>query len=171
MLYGTIVVFVIAAMTENETLFKPLLAALAIQSIRIYLVNSKYKIDFEEKTFQFPRSDIENSIFQIIIGARYWNLMRNKTINLNEIENIYLDTKRWETKTRQQIGTHKDGKSRYGTVTKKHVRYRLNIAGAFGSVNLSFLERQKRDEVRNALQQAVKDLSGRNIDRKIAEFS
>lgn len=171
MVYGTIVVFIVASSSGNETLFKPLLAALTIQSIWIYVVNSKYKIDFENKSFQFPRSDVENSIFQILIGARYWNLMRKKTVRLAEIENLYIDTKRWETKSRKQIGNYKDGKQRYGNVTKKHVRFRLNVTGEFGSVNLSFLERQKRDEVRSALQKAVKEVTGKNIDRKIAEFS
>ena len=70
-----------------------------------------------------------------------------------------------------QVGNYKDGKQRYGNVTKKHIRFRINVTGSFGSANLSFLDRQKRDEVRSTLQTAVKKTTGKNIDRKVSEFS
>ena len=54
---------------------------------------------------------------------------------------------------------------------KNHVRYTLNITGIFGSANLQFLSRQKRDEVRNAIQQCVKQLNNKDIDKKVAEFN
>jgi hypothetical protein len=165
---GIVIVFVSSG---NEEILYGLVVLLLVQSIVIYRANSKYTINIEQNSFIFPRSDIENSIFQILIGAKYWNLMRTKSVSLSEIENIYIDTKRWETKTKKQVGNYKDGKARHGTVTKKHVRFRINVTGSFGSANLSFLDRQKRDEVRSALQVAVKKSTGKNIDRKVSEFS
>ena len=167
--WGGIVVFFVSS--GNLELLTTLALVLLVQSIVIYRANSKYTIDIENNHFIFPRSDIENSIFQILIGAKYWNLMRTNSVALSEIDNIYIDTKRWETKTRKQVGNYKDGKQRYGNVTKKHVRFRINVTGSFGSANLSFLDRQKRDEVRSALQVAVKKTTGKNIDRKVSEFS
>jgi len=144
---------------------------ICVQSILIYLRNSKYIIDFDRSTFTFPRTDIENSILEILIGSRYWNLMRTKTIQLSDIDNIYIDTKRWSTSYRKRVGNYKSGAAKYRTSKKRHIRYTINITGSFGGANLSFLGRQKRDEVRSMLQGSVKDVTGRNIDRKIAEFS
>ncbi len=142
-----------------------------IQSIFIYLANRTYIVDLETGLITFPRSDIENSIMAIILLYPYWNLMRTMTINASEIENLYLDTKRWSTKHKVSNGTTAGGKTKYKTETKNHVRYTINIAGTFGSANLQFLDRQKRDEVRNAIQQCVKQHSGKNIDRKVSEFN
>ena len=129
----------------------------------MYSKNSSTLIDLSAGVIVFPRSDIENSVLQIILLAPYWNLMRRKTVHALEVENIYIDTKRWTSKSKSFINGKK--------INKKNVRYTLNIAGTFGSANLQFLERQKRDEVRNAIQQCVKKHSGKNIDRKVAEFS
>ena len=96
--------------------------------------------------------------------------MRTMTIDSSEIENIYMDTKRWTTKHKKYMGVTTGGKAKYKTKTKNHVRYTINIAGTFGSANLQFLDKQKRDEVRNALQQSVKRYTDKNIDRKVAEF-
>lgn len=158
----------------NDNLFSVCLILTAIvffQSIIIYIANRKYVIDLEEGTFKFPRSDMENSIIAIILLFRYWNLMRTKTINCDEIENIYIDTKRWTTKNKTGTGLTSIGKTKYTTTTKNHVLYTINIAGAFGSANLPFSNRQKRDEVRNAIQQCVHYHKGKNIDKKVAEFN
>ena len=157
--------------TAIDTVLFTLPGLLLIQSIVIYRANSKYEINVENNSFIFPRSDIENSIFQILIGARYWNLMRTKSVALSEIDNIYIDTKRWQTKTRTRVGSYKDGRAKHGTVTRKNVRFRINVTGSFGGANLSFLHRQKRDEVRSALQAAVSETTGKKIDRKVSEFS
>ena len=142
-----------------------------LQSIIIYFANRKYIIDLDTNLITFPRSDIENSIFAIILLYPYWNLMRTITINASDIENIYLDTQRWSTKNKISTGLTADGKTKYKTETKNHVRYTLNITGFFGSANLQFLSRQKRDEVRNAIQQCVKKNTNKNIDIKVAEFN
>ncbi len=145
--------------------------AALIQSFFIYFANVKYIIDTKKGFITIPKSDIENSILEIILLFRYWNLMRRITIECNEIENIFIDTKRWSTKNKIYTGTTNAGKSKYRTETKNHIRYTINITGIFGSANLSFLDRQKRDEVRNAIQQCVHYHTGKNIDKKIAEFN
>jgi len=104
----------------------------------------------------FPRSDIENSILDIVLLKPYWNLMWKMTVNSIEIENLYLDTRRWSTST--------------GGRKKKHVLYCLNVVGVFGSASFEFVSRQKRDEVRNAISQAAKKHKNTNIDNKVAEF-
>lgn len=141
------------------------------QSILIYFANRRYVVDLESGLITFPRTDIENSILAIILLFPYWNLMRTKTIHASEIENLYLDTKRWTTSHKVSNGTTASGKTKYKTETQKHVRYTINVVGTFGSANLQFLDRQKRDEVRNAIQQCVKNHSGKNIDRKVSEFN
>ena len=131
---------------------------LLMQSFRIYAVNSKYSIDMVSGKVRMPSTDLENSLLDIVLFKPYWNLMRSTQINASDIENIYLDTKRWSTKTKS-------------TKWKKHVRYNINLAGRFGSANLQFINRQKRDEVRNALQQACRVHGNRDVDRKVAEIS
>lgn len=171
-LYGLVLLGVLAFLGFPYAV--PLGALVAVQSVIIYFANRRYYIDNEAGTFTFPRSDIENRIFHILLLAPYWNLMRTRTVSLSDIENIYLDTQRWTSKRQKLfVPTNKDGSSsRHGsTVNKKHIRYTLNITGSFGSANLQFLSRQKRDELRNALQQSIKNASGRNVDKKVAEFS
>ena len=175
--WGSVVGFILSALVGGdkygtEVFLSFFLPIFLVQSLIIYRANEKYIIDTKNNSFTFPRSDIENSIFAILIGARYWNLMRRKRVALTEIQNVYIDTKRWSTKHKVQSGNYKDGRARFRTDTKKHERFRINITGSFGSANLSFLDRQKRDEVRSALSVAVKEKTGgRNIDRKVSEFS
>ena len=140
-----------------------------IQSVLIYLANRRYIIDLETGHITFPRSDVENSLLAIIVLAPYWNRMRTKTIHASEVENIYIDSKKWSTKSKMPYGFTAKGKPKYKTI--QNIRYNVNIVGTFGSANLVFQERQKRDEVRNAIQQCVKKISGKNIDRKVSEFN
>jgi hypothetical protein len=74
-------------------------------------------------------------------------------VNLRDIDGVYLDTQRWST-------THGQKGKKY---TKKHARYNLSVAGSFGSQSLMFLSRQKRDEVRNALIQGMKQCGKTDI--------
>lgn len=159
---------------EYKDLFKIgtlfVLIVIFIQSIVIYFANRRYVIDLKTGLVTFPRSDIENSIVAIIFLFPYWNLMRTLSVNAKEIENIYLDTKRWTSSSRKVSGYSQDGKPRYKNETTRHIRYTINIAGTFGSANLQFLDRQKRDEVRNAIEQCVKVHNNRKVDKKVAEF-
>lgn len=163
--FGIFVFYIIIAIFFNETgidllmlTYLPIFLILVlIQSIIIYFANRKYVVDMESGLITFPRSDIENSILAILILQPYWNLMRTKTIHSKDVDNMYLDTQRNTVKTSNKK-------------TKKEIRYNLNIVGKFGSANLQFLSRQKRDEVRNAINQSIKHHNKTNIDKKVAEF-
>jgi len=139
-------------------------------SIFIYLANRGYVINMETGLITFPRSDVENSILAIILMYPYWNLMRTQTIHASEIDNVYLDTHRWTTTSRVSNGQTTKGKTKYRTVTTRHVSYNINVVGTFGSANLDFGTRQKRDEVRNAIEQCVKQYRHIKVDKKVAEF-
>lgn len=169
--YSSLVIIFLCYLFGYLYLLPYLAFVLFVQSVLIYRANSRYVVDPSKLVFTFPRSDMENSILAIIMLQPYWNLMRKKTVQLSDIENIYLDTKRWSTTEDVASGSNAKGGTKFKKVSKKHVLYCLNIAGAFGSANLPFLSRQKRDEVRNALEQTIKKVSGKRIDSKVAEFS
>lgn len=147
------------------------LVLLLIQSVLIYFANRRYLINLETQSFSFPRSDMENSIVAIITLQPYWNLMRRESVLLTDIENIYLDTQRWTSVKKMSNGNDAKGRPKTKNEITRHVKYCLNISGIFGSANLSFLSRQKRDEVRNALEQGIKLVCGKRVDSKVAEFS
>ena len=118
----------------------------------INMWSSYYKgieVDLETKTFSFPKSDIENSILDIITLKAFRDMSKRDSLNLVDIEALNNETKRWSTK-------HKDSNGK--SVTKKHVQYLLNISGEFGSRQLIFSAKQKRDECRAMLNSAVKKL-------------
>ncbi|HAW93168.1 MULTISPECIES: hypothetical protein [unclassified Arsukibacterium] len=169
--WGLIVILPLCYIFERLHILPYLAAILFAQSILIYIANSRYVIDPVKQVFIFPRSDMENSVFSIITLQPYWNLMRRKTVPLSDIENIYLDTKRWSTSESVVTGNDAKGRTKFKKVNKKHVLFRLNVTGSFGSANLPFLSRQKRDEVRNALEQSIKKASGRRVDSKVAELA
>ncbi len=151
---------------------------IVIQSLLIYFINSRYVVDFESRTVQFPRTDIENSIFAILIAMPYWNLIRKQTIAFDELEQVYIDTDRSASKKKKTKKTNPLKiiftliiNSLFYPWARKRVntKYNLNVLGTFGSANLQFSSRQKRDEVRNALNQAIKD-SGNNQAQQNAEI-
>lgn len=142
-----------------------------VLSIFVYRANRRYVVDEDAGLITFPRSDVENSLLEVIFLMPWVNLLRTKTISIDDIENVYIDTKRWTTKSQVANGKTASGKTKYRTETKRHVLYTINITGRYGSDNLDFTTRQKRDEVRNAISQSIKRRSGRNVDRKVAEFS
>ena len=113
--------------------------AIFIQSLIMYRCNSFYRID-KEGFVTFPRTDVENTIFQIVILASYWNLMRTRTVHISEIENVYL--------------------------TGANSNY-LDVAGTFGSSRFEFSNKQKRNEVRNALTRAAKTFTNINLDNSV----
>ncbi len=108
-----------------------------------------YEVDLEDGTFSFPASDVENSVMDIVTLKRLRNLLHRETLNLDELEALNNETKRWTTKS-------KDSKGR--VVTHKHVAYLLNISGDFGSRQFQFSSKQKRDECRAMFNRAVKRL-------------
>ncbi len=73
----------------------------------------------------FPASDVENSILALLLGKSLWGHLIRERLPLNEVEHLANDG--------------------HGT------RWRLNLSGAFGSRQIEFSSKQKRDECRAAL--------------------
>ncbi len=181
-----------------QTVFAVLAAIVVLHTIIVYIKNSRYKVDFDNQTISFPKTDIENSILAFLFAMPYWNLLRTQTVPFDEVDQVYVDTDRnvkglakeqWEKSKR---AARKDKNNIYdnpilgflGRLIVKVIlnsilypwmrkriktKYNLNILGSFGSANCQFSSRQKRDEVRNAIKQAIK-ASGRILDEEIAEF-
>ena len=123
-----------------------------------FIFNRGYVIDLEKEHFCFPATDVENHLTDFFTFRRLREYAKAKCVPLNEITDIYLDT----TKER-----------RYNPTTKRYRQepvYRLNIVGPYGSDNLIFSSRQKRNEVRGILVQAAKTYKLNIRDRKVAEF-
>lgn len=93
-------------------------------------------------TVSWPASDIENSLIDIITFKRFRKHLRREVVPLNQIIDIRNDT----------IGRSSDD------------RYRLNVSGHFGSRQLEFSNKQKRDECRMRLIAKLKEL-GRGASR------
>ena len=132
----------------------------ALFYMKVFFTFSKgYVIDKTKREFRFPATDVENTIFEIFTLKQLRDYAKRKRIPIEEITDIYLDTKKVR---------------KYNTSTKRYRNetiYTLNIVGTYGSDNLPFSSRQKRDEVRGILVKAAKDLKLRVKDRKVAEFS
>jgi hypothetical protein len=107
-------------------------------------------VDLENKTFSFPASDVENNVIDIITFKQFRDLSKREMLNLAEIEALANEIKRWTT-----ASTDSKGKK----TTKKHVKFLLNVSGDFGSRQLEFDSKQKRDECRAMLNSAKKKLN------------
>lgn len=68
-------------------------------------------------------------------------LCKRTSINLEEVENVYVDTERWSS-----------GKGKNRT---NNTRYNVYIVGTFGSARVCFFDRLERDEFRNAVRQGI----------------
>lgn len=100
--------------------------------------------DIDNNSFSFPASDVENSIEDIVKLKPLFDLAKRNSYPITEINALNNETKRWTT-------TSKEG-------TKKHVEWLLNISGDFGSQQLEFASKQKRDECRAMLSAAKKKM-------------
>jgi hypothetical protein len=146
---------------QYSTIFSAILdLILVIFYIRTFLTfNQGYVIDVDKGVFLFPATDVENKILDIFTLKRLRDYARTKQVSLSEITDIYIDTKKIK---------------KYNPETKRYRQepiYTLNIVGTFGSHNLEFSSRQKRDEVRGILVKAARDKKIKIKDRKVAEFS
>jgi hypothetical protein len=112
--------------------------------------NQGIQVSLENKTFSFPASDVENNVIDIITLKQFRDLSKRETLKLNEVEALANEIKRWSTSS-----TDSKGKK----TTKKHVKFLLNISGDFGSRQLEFNSKQKRDECRAMLNRARKKLN------------
>jgi hypothetical protein len=126
-----------------------------IQSYYIFIANKSYKIDIEAGTIIVPKSGYGQTGSWSFSVDFYWNLMKKQTINIDEIEDVVVDTKRWETANEENTGSK-----------KLHVIYQLNIIGSFGNAFFKFKSGEKRNEISNAICQAVKEVTGKELSCK-----
>lgn len=105
--------------------------------------------DIENNSFSFPASDVENSIEDIVKLKPLFNLAKRNSYPITEITALNNETKRWTTKSKNSQGRSE---------TKNHVKWLLNISGDFGSQQLEFASKQKRDECRAMLSSAKKKM-------------
>ena len=84
----------------------------------------------------FPRSDMANSIIGVLLLSQFWGILFRREVLLSSVEDIYIES------------------SRKGPGGK--FEHKANLVGSFGSANFTFSQKQKRDELRNAVRQALK---------------
>lgn len=94
-------------------------------------------IDMTKKTVSWPASD-EDGFPDIITGKRLVNHLHRETVGLGDIMDL-----------RNDIDLTADR------------RAKLNVSGSFGSRQLEFSSKQKRDECRTRLVEAIRRAGGR----------
>lgn len=102
-------------------------------------------IDLSKGILSFTAEDIENTFWEIIISKQFFNHWQRINLPLNEILRIDNDT--------LKIGKGKSMVKRYG----------LNISGIFGSQQIVFTSKQKRDECRALLAYVLKEIRNGNV--------
>lgn len=95
-------------------------------------------IDLSSKTITWPASDVEDSFIDILTGKRYINHLHRETVVLSEITDLRNDTDLYTDR-----------------------RSRLNLSGRFGSRQLEVSSKQKRDECRTRILEAVRTVGVR----------
>jgi Holliday junction resolvase len=142
----------------------PLVVIGGIFAIRVFnsynkgiVVSSKYD------TIAFPASDVENTIMDIITGKRVRDLANRIEFKISDIDKVWIDRHKKTITYTDRSGKKPKVKTKTVTV------YTVNIAGPFGSQNIEFTSRQKRDEFRSAISICAKDLGlslrvGSNVD-------
>lgn len=106
-----------------------------------------YDVNLTQKTFSFPASDVENSIWEILTMKSLRNLMHRETLKLEDIEALNNETKY----PKKNEDTNIKGKKVYA----------VNVSGRFGSRQMVFNSKQKRDEFRALLNRSVRNLNGK----------
>lgn len=117
------------------------------------LVSSKHN------QINFPASDVENTLMDIITLKRMRDYANRLVYSLSDIDKVWVD------RQRRKVTHTVNGKKK----TKTVIVYTVNLAGSFGSKNIEFTSRQKRDETRSAISICAKDLGlkisvGANVD-------
>lgn len=138
---------------ENGVIYGTVIVANLIAAKFTFGVWSSYSegivADIENNIFSFPASDVENSIQDILTLRPLFNLAKRNEYPLSEINALTNETKRWTTKSKNSNGRSE---------SKEHVKWLLNISGEFGSQQLEFTSKQKRDECRAMLNSASKKI-------------
>ncbi|MBP64039.1 MAG: hypothetical protein CMJ62_21150 [Planctomycetaceae bacterium] len=110
------------------------------------------RIDPASGALSFSADDLENSLHDILSLRRFFDHAHRIQIAIDDIQRLDNDT--------QRIGQGRNRGRRYG----------LNLSGDFGSCQLMFSHKQKRDECRALLVQVVRRTKGRtpSFDPNIA---
>jgi hypothetical protein len=130
---------------NEETLFMIIFIISSFLMIWVYFVYIQ-GVALKNEKFSWPASDVENSFLDLITLKRLRGLFYRESVNALDIEYVTND-----------FGY----KGEEGS--KKRI-YSLNISGSFGSRNIRFNSKQKRDEARNIL----KSFSKTKIEADIA---
>lgn len=99
-------------------------------------------LDPQQGTISFSADDLENSLHDILSLRRFFDHARRINIALHDIERLDNDT----------------FSSGQGQFRKR--RFALNLSGDFGSYQLMFSHKQKRDECRTLLTQVLRGTKG-----------
>lgn len=92
----------------------------------LFVFSNYYKgIRITNKYLSIPASDVENSLVAFLLGKSIWGHMFQETLMMQDLERV-----------------DNDGHGR---------RWRINLSGEFGSRQIEFSSKQKRDECRAAI--------------------
>lgn len=105
------------------------------------------QIDPQQATLSFSADDLENSLHDILSLRRFFDHARRISIALHDIERLDNDT------------------SSTGRGQLRRRRFALNLSGDFGSYQLMFSHKQKRDECRTLINQSMQRIKGRAPSR------
>lgn len=110
------------------------------------------RIDPSSATLSFSADDLENSLNDILSLRRFFDHAQRIQIAVDDIQRLDNDT--------QRVGQGRSRRRRYG----------LNLSGDFGSYQLMFSHKQKRDECRALLVQVIQHVKGKapSLDPNIA---
>ena len=124
-----------------------------ITSIIVFCTNLKLSVDvdLDNRKINLPEECVNGKtsflkkLLDFFLGLfMIWiplSIKKRTSINLEEVENVYVDTKNWSS-----------GKGKNRT---NNTRYNVYIVGTFGSAEIGFESRAKRDELRNAVRQGI----------------
>lgn len=99
--------------------------ALSVLAALVVFINYSRGVVIAPDSLSFPASDVENSLLALLLGKSLWGHLFRERLPLADVEHLA-----------------NDGHGK---------RWRLNVSGVFGSRQIEFSSKQKRDECRAAL--------------------
>ena len=154
---------------SNDTIYFWFAATLFIIFLALVWISYRKGIvlDPANDRISFPASDVEISLIQILLLMRFFKLARRETLLLSEIESVTNETRRYRATSASIADFTKNKKAGPGSSAVK-TRFAVNLVGVFGSRQLTFASKQKRDEFRSHLQWALREIGSRiSTDRNI----
>lgn len=112
-----------------------------------YAQSPGIQIDPQQATLSFSADDLENSLHDVLSLRRFFDHAQRISIALHDIERLDNDT----------FST--------GRGQLRRRRFALNLSGDFGSYQLMFSHKQKRDECRTLINQTMQRIKGRAPSR------